>query len=148
MSEKIEAQGNVASVSVVGNGKNNEQSNEQFVQGLEKLALAMYGRQYTGIIVAQNQSQQQIQTLRRDYQKWYTCLSPYAKIQTSDNDTKSVSRAQSFSEMEGKQKAAMIGGAATSIAGVVLGAFAGAPHIGVGVTGGAMVGGQIAGQCL
>ena len=46
LSDKIDSQHNVASVSVVGSSKSkNEQSNEQFVQGMEKLALAMDGRQ-------------------------------------------------------------------------------------------------------
>lgn len=146
LSEKIETQSNVASVSVVGNGKNKEQANEQFVQGLEKLALAMYGRQYTGIIIAQNQSSQSVQVMRKNYQELYTKLSPFARVQNTDSTSKSSTKVQSFAEMDGKQKAAMIGGAALSIAGVVGGAIAGAPHANIGVTGGAMVGGQIAGQ--
>lgn len=146
LSEKIETQSNVTSVSVVGNGKNKEQANEQFVQGLEKLVLAMYGRQYTGIIIAQNQSSQSVQIMRKNYQELYTKLSPFARVQNTNSTLKSSTTAQSFAEMDGKQKAAMIGGAALSIAGVVGGAVAGAPHANIGVTGGAMVGGQIAGQ--
>lgn len=57
LSNKIHDQHNVASVSVVGSSKMvNAQNNEQFVQGLEKLALAMNGRQYVGIIIAESQS--------------------------------------------------------------------------------------------
>ena len=66
LSRKILGQQNVASVSVVGNSKSSkDQSNEQFVQGLEKLALAMQGRRYIGIIVAENQSSQDVQILRK-----------------------------------------------------------------------------------
>lgn len=140
-------QHNVASVSVVGNSKTEkEQSNEQFVQGLEKLALAMHGRQYMGIIVAQNQSVSDVQMLRREYQEMYTKLSPLQKVQFSDNESESTSRSKSFSEMNGKQKAAMIGGSIISLAGVVGGAFAGSTIKAVGATGGAMVGGQVTGQ--
>ena len=147
LSRKILRQQNVASVSVVGNSKSNkDQSNEQFVQGLEKLALAMQGRQYIGIIVAENQSSQDIQILRKGYQDLYTKLSPLQKVQFSENDTTSSSRSKSFSEMDGKQKAAMIGGAAVSLIGAVGGAALGAGNVAVGMTGGAMVGGQIAGQ--
>jgi len=147
LSRKILGQQNVASVSVVGNSKSSkDQSNEQFVQGLEKLALAMQGRQYIGIIVAENQSSQDVQILRKGYQDLYTKLSPLQKVQFSENDTTSSSRSKSFSEMDGKQKAAMIGGAAVSLIGVVGGAALGNSIPGVGVTGGAMFGGQVAGQ--
>lgn len=158
LSEKILRQNNVASVSVVGNSKNNEQANEQFVQGLEKLALAMYGRQYTGIIIAQNQSPQTVQLLRKSYQDLYTKLSPLARVQYTDSTSDSSSRSKSFAEMNGKQKAAMITGAVLSLAGVIGGALGGAATIGtsgtgtgllantVGLSSGAMFGGQIAGQ--
>ncbi|MCR5166067.1 MAG: ATP-binding protein [Oscillospiraceae bacterium] len=156
LSEKILRQNNVASVSVVGNSKNNEQTNEQFVQGLEKLALAMYGRQYTGIIIAQNQSPQTVQLLRKSYQDLYTKLSPLARVQYTESTSDSSSRSKSFAEMNGKQKAAMITGAVLSLAGVIGGALGGAAAIGTagtkifentgGLSAGAMFGGQIAGQ--
>lgn len=148
LSSKILDQNNIASVSVVGNCKNTEQANEQFVQGLEKLALAMYGRQYTGIIIAQNQSPQTVQMLRKSYQDLYTKLSPLARVQYTDSTTDSSSRSRSFAEMNGKQKAAMITGAVLSIAGVVGGAIGGAAAIGKagGLSTGAMFGGQISGQ--
>lgn len=148
LSNKIHDQHNVASVSVVGSNKLvNAQTNEQFVQGLEKLALAMYGRQYIGIIIAENQSPQVIQNLRKSYQDLYTKLSPLQKVQISDSLSESTSRSKSFAEMDGKQKAAMIGGAVASVVGVLGGAFVGnAAGQGVGPTVGAMVGGQITGQ--
>ena len=148
LSKKIIEQDNVASVSVVGSTKNEkEQSNNQFVQGIEKLALSMHDRQYIGIIIAENQSSKTVQSIREDYQSLYTKLSPFQKVQFSDNSTESTSRSKSFSEMSGKQKAAMIGGAFISVVGAVGGAAVGAAlGQGVGVTGGAMVGGTVAGQ--
>lgn len=144
LSKKICNQQNVASVSVVGNGRTSkEQSNEQFVQGLEKLALAMQGRQYIGIIVAESQASQEIQMLRKRYQDLYTKLSPLQKMQLSTNDTTSSSRSKSFSEMSGKQKAAMLGGSITSLAGAIGGAAIAGK--GLGPTG-SMIGGQITGQ--
>lgn len=144
LSNKIAMQHNVASVSVVGSDKiANDRANEQFVQGLEKLALAMEGRQYLGIIIAQSQSPKQIQILRREYQELYTRLSPLQKVQFSTNESSSTSRSQSFQEMSGKQKAAMIGNAVISVAGAVGGAITG------GVLGGgtgSMIGMQIAGS--
>ncbi len=147
ISKKISATKNVASVSVVGNSKSGkEQTNEQFVQGLEKLALAMSGYPYIGLIVAQNQSSQNIQLMRKSYQNLYTKLSPFQKTQFSDNTSTSTSRAKSFAEMDGKQKAAMIGGAAVSLAGAIGGTILGAgmkPNMSAA---GAMIGGQVAGQ--
>lgn len=148
LSEKISKLTNVASVSVVGNSRTERnQSNEQFVQGLEKLCLAMNGRPYTGLIIADNQSPQNIQVLRKDYQDLYTKLSPLQKLQISDSTSSSTSRSKSFAEMDGKQKAAMIGGAAISIAGVVGGTVLGAQAGGINLAAtGGMIGGQIAGQ--
>lgn len=147
LSDKIFNQSNVTSVSVVGNSKNTVNSNEQFVQGIEKLALAMYGRAYTGIIIAQNQSPQSVQMLRKSYQDLYTKLSPLARTQSTESTSESSSHAKSFAEMSGKQKAAMISGAVVSLAGVVGGAMIGNNvGTGVGLTGGAMFGGQITGQ--
>jgi hypothetical protein len=153
LSNKISAQQNVASVSVVGNSKlNNIGNNEQFVQGLEKLALAMQGQQYTGIIVAQNSTSADIQLLRKNYQKLYTELSPLQKIQISDSISTSESKSKSFGEMDGKQKASMIGQALVSVAGAVGGAAIGGGAIAglsgaviksLGATGGAILGGQM-----
>ena len=142
--EKVSKQQNVASVSVVGNNKLQGRESEQFVQGLEKLVLAMYGRQFIGIIVAENQSPQMIEVLRKGYQNLYTQLSPLQKTQLSENTQTSKSRNKSFAEMDGKQKAAMIANAAVSLAGVIGGTVVGGKT--VGAPSGAMIGGQIAGQ--
>ena len=146
LSNMIRRQQNMASVSVVGNTKSNkEQQNEQFVQGLEKLALAMQGRQYIALIVAENQPPQSVQIMRKEYQDLYTKLSPLQKIQTSNSRSDSTSRSKSFAEMDGKQKAAMIGGAVASLAGSVGGAAIGAAS-GIGAYAGSMLGGQFASQ--
>ena len=147
LSNKIQNQHNVASVSVVGTDKTlDDKGDEHFVQGLEKLALAMNGKQYIGIIVADNQSPQSVQILRKTYQDIYTKLSPFKSVQTSENESTSTNKSQSFFEMSGKQKAAMLGGAVASLTGAIGGAVIGSSMIGVGATGGAMVGGQIMGQ--
>lgn len=147
LSRKISELHNVASVSVVGNSKSLKgMQNEQFVQGLEKLSLAMAGRPFMGIIIADNQSSQSIQMMRKSYQDLYTRLSPLQRMQISESTGTSKTKTKSFAEMNGKQKAAMIGGAAISIAGLAIGAATGAASMGIGAVGGAMLGGQIAGQ--
>ena len=150
LSKLIASQKNLASVSVVGNVKNkkeNQQSNEEFVQGMEKLLMTMQGRQYIGIIIAKNKSPQEVETLRSGYQDLYTKLSPLQKVQFSDSGSDSSSSNRSFHEMDGRQKAAMIGSAAASMAGVIGGAVIGTAMGGTTLTAvGSMIGGQIAGQ--
>ena len=147
ISKKIASLESVASVSVVGNSKSEgETANEQFVQGLEKLLLAMSGRSFVGLIIADSQPASSVQRMRKDWQDLYTKLSPYRSVQLSDSESSTSSRSKSFFEMDAKQKAAMIGGAAASLAGVGIGAAAtatgGAAAMGVG----SMLGGQVAGQ--
>jgi hypothetical protein len=148
LSNKIARQHNAASVSVVGSPKSKAGQNEAYVQGLEKLALAMSGRPYIGILVAENQDAQTIQRLRKNYQDLYTKLSPYQKTQYSDTQSHSSSRRQSFSEMSGRQKAAAIGGAIASLAGMVAGGVVGnaMPQEAVTAMIGMQVGGQAGGQ--
>jgi len=80
ISEKITRRTNVASVSVVGNNKSEKDlTNEQFVQGMEKLSLAMSGRPYTGLIIADNQSPQSIQMMRKSSRNDLSKYIEYAK---------------------------------------------------------------------
>lgn len=144
LSRKIYEADNAASVSVVGSSKSDhEVSNEQFVQGLEKLLLAMSGRAFMGLIIADNQSPQSVQLLRKKYQDLYTRLSPLQKLQITGSRSSSESRGQSFAELDGKHKAAMIASAVLPVAGAIGGAVLG------GTTGGAvggMLGSTIGGQ--
>ena len=143
LSDKISKRSNVTSVSVVGNSKSQKDpSNEQFVQGLEKLALAMTGRPFMGLLIANNQDAKSIQVMRKNYQDLYTKLSPLQKVQISDGTTTGTSRSKSFSEMDAKQKAAMIGSAVVSLGGAIGGALLSEGGMGMG----AMLGAQIAGQ--
>ena len=86
-------------VSCVANNKNKELiDNDEYLQGLEKLALAMQGSRYTAVIVANSTSQHQLNTVRQGYETIYTQLSPFAssvvnygtntaKIQTNTETT-------------------------------------------------------------
>lgn len=148
ISEKITALNNVASVSVVGSSrKENEKSQNEFAQGMEKLCLAMSGRPYTAVIIADNKNAWDVQQMRKQYQELYTTLSPLQKVQISDTTSETESRSQSFAEMDGKQKAAMITNAVISIAGTVAGVALGAELVPEKMKGtAAMLGGQIGGQ--
>ncbi|WP_347943394.1 DUF87 domain-containing protein [Enterococcus cecorum] len=148
LSHKMQEQSNLTSVSVIADYKQEkrQQNAEYFLQGLEKLALSMQGRQYIGLVVAQNQSPEMIQTLRENYQDLYSKLSPLQKVQVSTTKSEGEQRAKKFTEMDTKQKAATISSAGVGIAGVVAGVAIGAkfdPEL-MGL--GAMIGSQIGGQ--
>ena len=52
---------NIAAVSCVANNKDSEfKDNERFIQGLEKLALAMQGQRYTAVVLAKSASTVQL----------------------------------------------------------------------------------------
>lgn len=147
LSEKIKSLNNVASVSVVGSGRRDkDQQQNEFAQGMEKLCLAMSGRPYTAVIIADNKNAWDVQQMRKQYQSLYTALSPLQKVQFSDSTSETESRSQSFSEMDGKQKAAMITNAVISIAGTAAGVALGTQVGGAMAGTAAMLGGQIGGQ--
>lgn len=147
LSEKVVGLNNVASVSVVGSSRSEKaQPQSGFAQGMEKLCLAMSGRSYTAVIIADNKNAWDIQQERKKYQELYTALSPLQKVQISDTRSETESRSQSFSEMDGKQKAAMITNAVISIAGTATGVGVGAMFGGTAAMLGGQIGGQVGGQ--
>lgn len=106
----------ISAVSCVANSKKEDlNTNQEFVQGLEKLVLSMRGQKYTGIIIANSTNQAQLRELRKGYETVYTQLSPFASIQvnygknsslaqtesTSNSYTKSVSETRNESATEG-----------------------------------------------
>lgn len=96
---------NLASVSCVAKNKDEElNSNEMFIQGLEKFAAAMQGQKYTIIVLAKSTPTNQLEETRRAYETIYTQLSPYANMQLSygTNTAVSVSDALSHGTTTGK----------------------------------------------
>lgn len=89
----------ISAVSCVANSKDEEnRANKSFVQGLEKLALAMQGQRYTGIIVANGASHEQLLETRRNYEKIYTQLSPFASSQLNYSSNSTLNLSQSLTE--------------------------------------------------
>lgn len=137
LSSKISRLNNVASVSVIGASRNEQgQQYDHFVQGIEKLVMAMAGRDYTGIIIAENRTSAEVQVLRKNLQTLYSELSPFQSVQMQTGISTSESKNPAFSEMNGKQKAAMIGGAAVGVAGTLVGSLITQPF-------GFMIGSQV-----
>lgn len=86
----------ISSVSCVANTKDsNIHDNKSFVQGLEKLVLSMQGKPYTGIIIANGTTQEQLTSIRQNYENIYTQLSPFAKSQVSYSSNNSMNISQS-----------------------------------------------------
>lgn len=141
---------NIASVSCVANNKDDDfKDNETFIQGLEKLALAMQGQRYTAIVLAKSTPADQIDEIRRAYETIYTQLSPFANMQLSygsnmalsisdalshgtttgstytknTNVTRGTSRSKGSSQNESVSKADTLGTLAKTVGSVALGAL-------------------------
>ncbi|GHV55949.1 ATP-binding protein [Synergistales bacterium] len=89
---------NIASVSCVAKNKDEEfKDNERFIQGLEKLALAMQGKRYTAIVLAKSTPTEQLAETRRAYETIYTQLSPFANMQLSYGTNTALNISDAFS---------------------------------------------------
>lgn len=93
----------ISSVSCVANNKNEEFiHNDDYLQGLEKFALAMRGSKYTAIIIANPTPQSQLNSIRQGYETIYTQLSPYANsvVNYGTNSSTSQNKTETFGENE------------------------------------------------
>lgn len=89
---------NIASVSCIAKNKDEEfKDNETFIQGLEKMALAMQGQKYTAIILAKSTPMEQLEETRQAYETLYTYLSPFANMQMSYGTNTALSISNAFS---------------------------------------------------
>ena len=99
----------IAAVTCVANNKlQQEHTNANFVQGLEKLVLSMQGEKYTGIIMANGTTQAQLRELRRGYETVYSQLSSFASTQVNYTQNRAqsytLSNTSGTSHTEGKSK--------------------------------------------
>lgn len=89
---------NIASVSCVANSKKNDiTDNKAFVQGLEKLTVAMQGHKYSAIILAKSTPVKQLEEIKHAYETIYTQLSPFANMQVSYGTNTALNISDSFS---------------------------------------------------
>lgn len=97
---KIKAN-SISSVSCVANSKAHTiESNKNFVQGLEKLVLSMQGEKYTGIIIANGTTSNQLRELRKEYENVYTQMSAFATTQVNYTSNKTFN--YTFTKSEGR----------------------------------------------
>ena len=91
--------GSISSVSCVANNKNKDFiDNNKYLQGLEKLALAMQGEKYSAIIIANPLSQNELTNVRKSYEDIYTNIAPLANIVLNYGENSSVTDTVSKSE--------------------------------------------------
>lgn len=89
---------NIAAVSCVAKNKDEEfKDNESFIQGLEKLVLAMQGQVYTAVILAKSTPVEQLEETRHAYEMIFTQLSPFANMQLSYGTNTALSISDAFS---------------------------------------------------
>ena len=90
----------ISSVSCVANNKNKDFiDNNKYLQGLEKLALAMQGEKYSAIIIANPLSQNELTNVRKSYENIYTNIAPLTNIVL--NYGKNASLTNTISKSEG-----------------------------------------------
>lgn len=101
----------ISAVSCVANNKNEDFiANDEYLQGLEKLALAMQGKSFTAVILANSTSQEQLNEVRQGYESIYTQLSPYANTvvnygtNTSTTETQTETDGENDSTSDGTTK--------------------------------------------
>ena len=90
-----------------------EYTNANFIQGIEKFALAMQGKKYTAIILATNTGHNEIISLRNGYENVYTELSAIATRQlaysTNESLANAISRTKGHSDTEGQTQTFSVG---------------------------------------
>lgn len=107
LSERISSAVSISSFTGVPSYKNEKAgySNETFIQGIEKFALAMQGKQYTAVILAANMRPQDIDGLRNGYETIFTELSAMSSNQisysTNESLANAVSRSKGFNDTKG-----------------------------------------------
>lgn len=79
--------------------KSKEYTNSDYIQGIEKLALAMRGKEYTAVVLAKNQMPKDIRDIRTAYETLYTQLSSQSSQQLAFSNSESV--ANSLSSTKG-----------------------------------------------
>lgn len=74
------------------------QTNQSFIQGLEKLALTMQGEVFTGVILANPTNTNQLIEVRKQYENIYSMLSPLATTQVSYGINESTNKTRTYTQ--------------------------------------------------
>ena len=101
--------GCVASVTCIADYKQDKESmnDKDFIQGLEKFIYSMEGKAFTAICIANNLQHAELVKTRKEYERIYTLMSPFANMQynyslnQSASSTQSSTRSQSVTDSSG-----------------------------------------------
>ena len=105
--------GAISSVTCIADYKQDKNSfeNKNYIQGLEKFIYSMSGKAFTAICIANNLTHHDLIETRKDYERIYTLMSPFANMQynyalnksssTSDSDTKGETNTDSSGVTKG-----------------------------------------------
>ena len=81
-----------------------EYTNANFIQGIEKFACAMQGKEYTAVILASNVTHPEITNIRNGYENIYTELSAIASKQlaysTNESLANAITRTKGYTDTE------------------------------------------------
>ena len=121
----------ISSVTCIADYKQNDEqlSNNEFVQGLEKFVNSMNGKTYKAFFIANNISHDELMEVKQEYENIYTQISPFSDVQFNFSVSESSSTAdgtssgttssqaygvqQTYGENYGLSKAGTIGSTAT-----------------------------------
>ncbi len=101
--------GCISSVTCIADYKQEKESleNKDFIQGLEKFIYSMQGKPFTAICIANNLEHRDLVDARREYERIYTLLSPFADMQY--NYALNQSSGVTESDTDGKTETDSIG---------------------------------------
>lgn len=90
---------NIAAVSCIAQNKDEgTKNNEIFIQGMEKIAVAMYGKRYSLLVLARGTSAKELEDVRKQYETIYTQLSPFAALQLSYGSNEALNISEALSQ--------------------------------------------------
>src|SRR5699024_389500 len=105
--------GAISSVTCIADYKQDKDSfeNKNFIQGLEKFIYSMQRKAFTAILIANNLEHYELVNTRKEYERIYTLMSPFANMQynyalnkgssTSDSNTQGKSLTDSIATIKG-----------------------------------------------
>lgn len=94
--------GCISSVTSVADYKQEQDNmtNKEFIQGLEKFVYAVHGKAYTAMFIANNLSYDELMFRKREYEQIYTQISPFANMQMSFMVTDGTSHTKGKADTE------------------------------------------------
>lgn len=96
--------GAISSVTCIADYKQDQDSfeNKNFIQGLEKFICSMQGKAFTAICIANNLEHNDLENTRKEYERIYTLMSPFANMQYNYalNKSFSISDSDTNGEVE------------------------------------------------